>query len=271
MDYKKLYIKSLIVTLVLIFIGAAIISPRLGLAQGGATNVDQGSDLSAEPAAGEPALRTDHPEGKLFDVIVEDQIATTNLRDGDLSLQGEEVTSPSLEQNNLDDRSETSTQDIVVLKGIEAERDLITTENRALQPLVIPAADFRSDGNNPDGYFFTFYGGRLQKKSGDTLWSCMMSPVYLQDGVTIRQFWASAIDNAAADTIWLTLYLVDNYTGDSVNIATIQPTGEDPDIVSFGTVNLNSLVEYPEYSYYVGTCFVGQTIRLYSVRVWYDQ
>lgn len=136
---------------------------------------------------------------------------------------------------------------------------------------VIPAAAFRSDGVSPDGYFFSFSGGYLL---GSATTPCLMAPVYLPpDADQITQVWATVIDNGDEDWnfFWMNLYRVHNYTGEVTQLATLQTSGASPMLQQIQTTSIQAgQVSFPDYSYYLGTCLHSANIRLYSVRIWYD-
>jgi hypothetical protein len=136
-------------------------------------------------------------------------------------------------------------------------------------PLVIPAADFRSDGFDPSSPFFSFWGGYQQ---GGNLNTCLMAPAYLPNGATVYDIYASIVDNDPAANIWINLYRVDNYDG-SVDVMAQMWTDiayASPDIISLEDYPIDyPLVEYPTYSYYVGACMSSSSIQLYSVRLWF--
>ena len=136
-------------------------------------------------------------------------------------------------------------------------------------PLIIPGADFRSDGFDPPSMWFSFWGGYLQ---GGNINTCMMAPAYLPNGATVYDIYASVVDNDASANVWINLYRVDNYDG-SVDVMAQMATTDAyaaPDIISLEDYPIDyPLVEYPTYSYYVGTCMSSSSIRSYSVRLWY--
>lgn len=134
---------------------------------------------------------------------------------------------------------------------------------------VLAAADFSSDGFAPDGYFFSFAEGHI--KGGPSV--CLMAPASPPDGSTITEFWASVIDKDILDTnhASLTFYRVSNTTGVVNILATLVSTNIN------GVQQLSDLtipaeysdVQYPNYSYYVGTCLPEDTLELVSARVWW--
>jgi hypothetical protein len=133
-------------------------------------------------------------------------------------------------------------------------------------PLVIPAADFRSDGLAPGGYTFIFVTGYMVGSTGN----CVMAPAYLPNGATVYQFWASAYDNDPANDLGVELHRVNNYNGAQNVMASVTTTGQSGAIQSLSDyVITNPLVVYPDYSYYVTACLNTSNLRIYSARVWY--
>lgn len=134
--------------------------------------------------------------------------------------------------------------------------------------LVIPSAEFRHDGNSPDLGFFSFSGGYWRGEAGSP---CLMAPVYLPRIGTVYQVWATVYDNDASLDFWLNLYRVDNYSGNVVTLAELTSSGASTSLESIYDVTIEGgLVNYPQYSYYLGTCLSSNSIHLYNVRVWYS-
>jgi hypothetical protein len=137
----------------------------------------------------------------------------------------------------------------------------------ATSPLVISGAAFSSDGYAPASMFFYFWGGYLR---GDSSYPCMKAPVYVPNRAKMTGLYASVYDNDASAYMWIALYRVDNYTGAVSDMAFVQTTDNGDyiqvltDVIDYGTV------EYPTYSYYVGTCIGSTSTWLYSVRVYFD-
>jgi len=144
-------------------------------------------------------------------------------------------------------------------------------ETRALvqDVLVIPSASFRSDGNYPEYSFYWFGGGYWH--GNDAYSTCLMAPVYVPDGVKIIEVWATVYDNDGVNDFWINLYREDNYSG-SVNImAQLSSAGQSTSLISAYDVSVSyGDVNYPNYSYYLGTCLGDLDHRLYNVRVWYE-
>lgn len=134
--------------------------------------------------------------------------------------------------------------------------------------LVIPAAEFRSDGYVPNGGFFSFWGGYWMGDGTDT--PCFMAPVYLPRVARIYQVWATTYDNDDIADLWLRLYRVDNYNGNVLVIADLFSSGASTSLVSLYDTSVSEEVSYPYYSYYLGTCLTSASHRIYNVRVWYS-
>ena len=136
-------------------------------------------------------------------------------------------------------------------------------------PLIVPAADFRSDGYDPASMWFSFWGGYLR---GGNMNTCMMAPAYLPNGATVYDIYASVVDNDAAANVWINLFRVDNYDGTVVEMAQMwtDDAYASPDIVFLEDYPIDyPLVEYPTYSYYLGACMSSSSVELFSVRLWY--
>lgn len=138
----------------------------------------------------------------------------------------------------------------------------------AYVPLIIPVADFRSDGFKPNSTFFSFSGGYQQGNA--EAYGCMMAPVYLPDGATVEQLYISVVDNDSSN-VTVTLYRVDVYTGLTDIMGAVTSSGASSSLVSLGDTTIDyPTVDYPTYAYYVTTCISSANIKLYSVRIWYQ-
>lgn len=133
--------------------------------------------------------------------------------------------------------------------------------------LVIPAAAFRHDGNLPNVGFYSFWGGYWRGDSANT--PCFMAPVYLPRVADIYQVWATVYDNDATD-FSVTLFKVDNYSGMVSTVAEMSSSGASTSLNSIFDTSVQDEVRYPTYSYYLGTCLMSPSHRLYNVRVWYS-
>ena len=134
-------------------------------------------------------------------------------------------------------------------------------------PLVIPAADFSSDGTDPDGFSFSFSGGYI---GGSSSLPCLKAPAYLPAGATVVSVWASVYDNYAPGAIQLYLRRVNVSSGVSNPLASLGTSTDSTEIQQIKDLEVNyATVLYPDYAYYVTTCLTDVQHRLYSVRIYY--
>jgi hypothetical protein len=132
-------------------------------------------------------------------------------------------------------------------------------------PLIIPAADFSSDGVDPDGFSFDFAGGYV---NGDGT-ACLKAPAYLPDGASVASVYASLYDNAPGN-VMVILRRVDNVSGVSDVMASFGTAIDSTTIQQMGDDSINEPdVVYPAFAYYVTTCLNYPDHRLYSVRIYY--
>ena len=97
-----------------------------------------------------------------------------------------------------------------------------------------------------------------------------MAPAYLPNGATITAMCASVYDNTTSD-VWVDLRRVDNFSGGTVWMATVNTTGDSTSIQALCDTSIHDpLVVYPGYAYYVTSCLFSSDIRLYSVRIYFD-
>jgi hypothetical protein len=143
-------------------------------------------------------------------------------------------------------------------------------EPRGGSPLVISAADFRSDGTKPDSYWFSFGGGYMEGNS--QTYGCVMAPAYLPHGATINSMWVSVKDNSTTYDASFNLWRVSSGSGSTDTLATASTAGNDPamQFPSDTTINFPD-VNYPLYAYYVTTCLQDANIDLYSVRIYFTE
>ncbi len=136
-------------------------------------------------------------------------------------------------------------------------------------PLTISAAEFRTDGGAPDGYYFQFAGGYLRGKDG--VFACMQAPVYLPNGAHVTELWMSAVDNYNGYDLYVDLNRVSNATGGpSERMAGVNTSGYSTAVQNPGDTTISFPdVNYPYYSYFLSMCFEYQAIKLYSVRIYF--
>jgi hypothetical protein len=261
--------------LTLALLAVVLASPLAGLAQRG-TNPN-GAGGAFDRAANSP--RTDDPLGRTAIPVAQDAPPGSNNRapGGDLAsttrrtddpLGRVQVVAPAGSApgaNNRPPSAEPAGPGPVAPPGTEGQQRVDVPGS----PLVIPSADFRSDGYDPSSMFFSFWGGYIQ---GGNLNTCMMAPAYLPNGATVYDVYPSIVDYAASAYLWINLFRVDNYDG-SVEVMAQMWTDDayaSPDIISLEDYPIDyPVVEYPTYSYYVGTCLRSSSVELYSVRLWY--
>lgn len=261
-----------VIVLTCLIAGLVVFKPALSQAIDLFSNVDQGL-ISSVPVEADPnAPLTDHPEGRLVSAIVADALGPISNEDLQAAVQGSETAQETpLVTNDQDEGAILSTEGT----GMEGMNFLAEPEgiNALSSVYVLPSADFRSDGADPDGFFFWFGGGHIMGKDDQTSGTCLMAPVYLPAGATITDVYATVVDDSDTLRIWMELYRLDNYSGDVVEVAYLETTAgyANPSLVTIYDLTIsNPVVSYPSYSYYVGTCIPGSAIKLYDVRIYYE-
>lgn len=139
-------------------------------------------------------------------------------------------------------------------------------------PYVVPAAAFRSDGNDSyEDYFFSFFGGYVREQDVGSGAGCMMAPAYLPEHVFVQDMFVSLYDNDAVVDSTVRLRRVNNYTGDVDILSTITSSGANSFITVYSDTSIDEpWTVFPTYSYYVTACLASPDIRLYSVRLYYE-
>lgn len=140
-------------------------------------------------------------------------------------------------------------------------------EGFSISPLVIPAAAFTSDGEDPDGFLFDFAGGYVNGTGS----ACLKAPVYLPKGVGVYAVRAYLYDNAAGN-IYLYMRRVNRNTGASDVMASLRTVSDSTLIqrrqdLSIDYSHIGDL--YSTYSYYITTCLDSANHRLYGVQIDY--
>lgn len=119
--------------------------------------------------------------------------------------------------------------------------------------LVIPAADFGSDGNGTNSYRFPFASGGYVNRAAGTI--CIMAPAHLPLGATMTEMYISIYDNG----------------GTTRPLANVQTPSTLAGIQNLSTGIAGSpMVAYPQYSYCVGIRLYNTAQRLYSARIYYS-
>ncbi len=269
MSTKRMFLRGFVITLALVIVAFLLSNPRLGLAQEEVQTNDIPEAIQMNEAGlDDPLLLTDHPEGRLP--------GEAPVGAPETNMEGIAESSPGTEvdfdqTNQISEPPDEIPADNIILDGPEAEME---GTSRLTDPgvLVIPGADFRSDGYDPDGFFFWFGGGYFQNKATNP-GVCLMAPAYLPHGATINSFFATAYDNTATGFITMGLYRLDNYSGSVSQIGYISTTMSyvNSNIFTIGdSTILNPVVSFPDYSYYVGGCVTESANRIYNLRIYYD-
>ncbi len=157
------------------------------------------------------------------------------------------------------------------LDRVDTEDGVVGQGFDGVSPLVIPAAAFSDDGIDPDSFTFSFAGGYLSGKAAKH--GCVEASVYLPHAATITDMFASVYDNDSAEDIQVNLYRLDNFSGTTNVMAAVATTNPfaSSTIQSLHDDSIsNSMILYPQYSYYVTTCVDSANIRLYSVRFYFN-
>ncbi|HSR30450.1 MAG TPA: hypothetical protein VLY63_07780 [Anaerolineae bacterium] len=132
-------------------------------------------------------------------------------------------------------------------------------------PLIIPAADFSSDGQAPGGFLFDFAGGHVKGATS----ACLKAPAYLPDEATVQGVYASLYDNAPGEvTVILRRVSMNSGVGELMAVLSTDvdtTTNQHP-----GTSSISHpVVDHLNYAYYLTTCLNSADHRLYSVRIYY--
>ncbi len=258
--------------LICVVAGIIIFKPAFSQAIDTFTNNNKALVVSAAIEADPQAPLTDHPEGRLVNAIVADALGQSSNGEPQAAIQSDEPDQESPEMTNEQDQGAFPPEEGegVFVVDMQAELEGI---NALSSVYVLPVADFRSDGNDPDGFFYSFMNGNLSGKSDATNNTCLMAPIYLPHGATITDVWATVVDNSPSLHIWLRLFRLDNYSGEVVEVAYMATTAgfSETYLTSISDVTItNPNVSYPTYSYYIGGCIPGTAIKLYSVRIYYN-
>lgn len=137
-------------------------------------------------------------------------------------------------------------------------------------PMVIPAAAFATNGNYDDTIFIHPFEGYIRGKSGTD--GCVQAPLYLPQGAEISEVYASILDNDAGANAFVALMRSDNtayHDSDELAYMTSISASSSMQAVFDSTIN-HHIVRLPRYHYYIQTCLPSADIRLFSVRVYFN-
>ncbi len=134
-------------------------------------------------------------------------------------------------------------------------------------PMIIPAAEFSSDGANPDHTFFSFPDGFVRGTGAGS--GCLKAPVYLPDGAVVDYFYGYIVDNESAYTVTVTLERVLAQTGAHDLMASITTSEVSPEIKYLRAPSISPNTISDLFAYYATTCLYTENTKLYAVRIYY--
>lgn len=144
-------------------------------------------------------------------------------------------------------------------------------------PYVVGADAFIPTGNNTDGRYYNGWYGFLDRlNAGDYGYVCYVAPVYLEDGVTIKNYEMYGVDN---DGNYIRSYLYRkqyNYGAGAVDkapeaIGGLNSVGQSTNVVKWTSGSINSVVDNSTYHYYIESCPYSPAHQVYSYRVNWSQ
>ena len=167
----------------------------------------------------------------------------------------ETIANPDTQGDTAEINRDGSTIDVVIPAGT---------------PLIVPAADFHSDGFYPDSAWFDFFNGTWEGRSwGD---GCMVAPVYLPDGVTVTGVLVTFIDNDVGNHINFDLFRTNLSTSVVENLAYLNTTSfsESPNPQQHSTTFITyGTIDHSNYTYFLTTCLPTENTKLVGLQVYY--
>jgi hypothetical protein len=138
-------------------------------------------------------------------------------------------------------------------------------------PLVVPAAEFVSDGYYPSSTFFDSTGGYVRgvgtvAVSGG---GCLRASVYLPPKAAIKSFYAYVYDNDADNEVTVTFQRIRTMTGVYDELGQVSTSSANTQIHSLGDETIAHNFTDNLHAYYLTTCLKTQNTRLYAVRIFY--
>lgn len=274
------FFRGFLLTTFLLLAGLALLRPAIGWAQGGDT---EGTNPNLAAADEQPStdVRTDDPAGQNEVPVAADATLSDNNRTaGDIEAVASVTRTddplgrhqipladpgPAIPNTRAFDPNASTT----VLSDLLAQDPAGNIGSQSYSsPLVIPAADFSSDGFDPDSFRFSFIGGYM---TGQNVNNCQQAPAYLPAGAAVSNLFVSLYDNDAANDLALEVRRVNNFNGQSDTMASVKSTGASGTLKSLNDASIaNPTIVYPDYSYYVTTCLASNQLRFYSVRIYYS-
>jgi hypothetical protein len=138
-------------------------------------------------------------------------------------------------------------------------------------PLIIPAADFSSDGKLPGSALFSFAGGYTAGVGTSKVQSggCIKAPVYLPRGASITSFTAYVYDIDSTNDLVISLHRIRTMTGLHEVLGQVRDLGgsSDPHALVNSSIHPDQVDDL--HAYYVTTCLWTNKMRLYGVRIYF--
>jgi hypothetical protein len=240
-DRLKWLARGMMIAAIILALGALVITPRPGWAQGGEEELRRGVEGAGEPST---ELESDSPGGGGL---------LPPAQSDDLSMAQE------IERAR---RARPMQQDSPL--GAQGEPEAQAYGS----PLVVPAAEFAYSGLGST-YRFELTQGYVRGGPG-----CGMAPLYLPNRTRVTEVWASLYDNdpAADRDAWAYVYRLSHFTGVTQLMAFISSAGYSPSggiIAPADTVIDYAKVDHLNYAYYAYGCVQSANTRIYSLRVFY--
>jgi hypothetical protein len=267
-DTLKWFVGGFVLTSLVLLAVAMLARPTIGWAQGGDEgNPNFWSLVVEDPPPGPPSA--DGPEGQVTPVPVVDNGAERS--NWEAMVPGDDTSSADGPEGQVapaplvDNGTEQSNWEAMVVDDNPYPNAVEAIEAGYQSPLVISAADFSSDGFDPDGFYFSFAGGYI---NGDGS-ACLKAPAYLPQGATVTSVYASLYDNAS-DDVTVNLRRVNRSTGATDVMASVSTASNSTSIQQRGDTSISYPdISYPTYAYYVTTCLSYANHRVYAVRIYY--
>jgi hypothetical protein len=140
------------------------------------------------------------------------------------------------------------------------------------EPLVVSAADFRTNGNHRESFYFSPNG----YMTGEGEIVTLIAPVYLPDGATVRNVTAHVYDNSSSCAnpeilVWLNRVGANTGTGVQT-MASMSTTGAES---RMRTVSSSSIayaeIDTFRYTYYAAVMLCSVAHELHSVVIYYEE
>jgi hypothetical protein len=226
---------------VILALGAIIVLPGSGQAQGGEEELRRGVEGAGAPST---ELESDDPADR--NLLPLDQA-------DELTMDEERARARRLAPMQQDSPPGAQSEPAAQAYG---------------SPLVIPAAEFAYAGLGTT-YRLELTQGYVRGGPG-----CGMAPLYLPGGARVTAVWSSMVDNdgATGQDAWVYVYRLNHFSGATQLMAFISTAGYTPSTAIITPADLvidYARVDHLNYSYYAYGCVQSANTRLYSLRVFY--